>query len=304
MYFHGQGERRVGRLRIRLWLGQTQERDGRGGDTFGFEAEEEKLERRPVDREVADLRIGAPGIAKRDRAGAELAGEKAGGFADRDHLTARSGDLLRLRHGKTRTRIGKTDETDETGKKNHKNGKAIADKTEPPGSLHNVLNPNRASNQESRRKLGRQSEGLADTGIDPEGRSTGIFLQRHRDVETQRAERRRIAKADTGASPDILEVGHFVCRNRADIDEGHDADRLGDADARLGRGRDIGTAAEQLVAAVTRRDLLIAVTTHRAAAAKEEAPRRRNIGQLVATDDRAGSELPGQNEALFLAECL
>lgn len=107
-----------------------------------------------------------------------------------------------------------------------------------------------------------------------------------------------------GASPDILEVGHFVCRDRADIDEGHDADRLGDADARLGRGRDIGTAAEQLVAAVTRRDLLIAVTTHRAAAAKEEAPRRRNIGQLVATDDRAGSELPGQNEALFLAECL
>src|SRR5690606_39158810 len=46
------------------------------------------------------------------------------------------------------------------------------------------------------------------------------------------------------------------------------------------------------------------VPTYRAATAKEEAPRRRDIGKLVAADDRAAGKLAGQHDAIFRTERL
>ncbi len=50
--------------------------------------------------------------------------------------------------------------------------------------------------------------------------------------------------------------GAISADNRPDIDERHDADRIGDLYAGLERGRDVGRAAGLFVVRVARRDLL------------------------------------------------
>src|SRR5690606_21287334 len=82
------------------------------------------------------------------------------------------------------------------------------------------------------------SKRLPEPNVDAELRIVGSGVERHADVDPQRAEAGVIARADASAELDLVEARRRVLADRARVNERHDTERSAEqagADARLER---------------------------------------------------------------------
>ena len=130
-----------------------------------------------------------------------------------------------------------------------------------------------------RRRL-RPSEGLAERHGDRERSVAFLTVERHAEIDADRAEAGIITDADAGGEAPVLDVGKRSvvseppskkgqCRNCRRTASAGSALR---ARTRRGRGRRSGRHPESLGS-----ELLITVAAHRSAAARIESPRRRDV---------------------------
>src|SRR5260221_6900455 len=144
---------------------------------------------------------------------------------------------------------------------------------------------------------------LSNTDIDLDRAVARPALERGGEVEADGSDQRVIAQADAAAKEQVRAVREVGGIDIAALDEGGDADGLGDAVAQLEAELQAGGAAQRHFAGAERPGALIGVAAHRAGAAGIEPLVGR---QRVASgaDDRAEGAEPGEHEAAGAVEAL
>src|SRR6185295_5839681 len=123
-------------------------------------------------------------------------------------------------------------------------------------------------------------EGLTERNGDGDGAVTLLPVQGHAEVNADRAEARIVTRADAGREMPVLDVRHGFGRQRAAIEEGHDAKvaaELLEANARLDRELHESATADRIAIRVLGAEPLIPVTANRTAASGIEAPGRCDV---------------------------
>src|SRR6056297_620591 len=148
----------------------------------------------------------------------------------------------------------------------------------------------RASRRRARRERGRRcrrgcgsvssSKGLPDADIDAVATLAVLLLQRDCEIKPDRTDAGMIAQTEPGGeAQSFAEIRIALAESAAGIDEGHDADRIGDADARLDRAFDQRATADR-DAVAHRTEAAIGIATYRSAATGEETPVGRNVPEI------------------------
>ncbi len=141
-------------------------------------------------------------------------------------------------------------------------------------------------------------------GIDAVTGAARIGIEWHGHVEADGAEWRVVAEADACTGANIGEVRRRTRPDCAEVREGDHADCVGYRDTALHRAADIGSPTGDRPIGAAWADFLVGVAAYGAAATKIEAPVGRDICQAGAADNRAGSDLSGQNEPVFGIEAV
>ncbi len=142
----------------------------------------------------------------------------------------------------------------------------------------------------------------ADADVEGIGPLAGAPLQRHRDVETDGSDGGVVAQAEAGGvAHGRGPIGEGSGIGLAHIEEGHDADRVGDLDPRLQRGLEQALAAGDIAERIAGTEAFVVVAADRAAAAGIEAPRGRDVGERAAEDGSEG-DTTGEDGAGLLVD--
>ncbi|BAR47201.1 hypothetical protein Maq22A_c28475 [Methylobacterium aquaticum] len=148
------------------------------------------------------------------------------------------------------------------------------------------------------------SEGLAEADVEGDRRLLELLVgvERHRQIDPDRADAGVVAEPQARRDADALvEIRQRPGERRAGIDEGHDADRVGDLDPALDGALEQRAPADRQLVGADRPDGAVGVAADRAAAAGKEAQRGRHVGEVGAAD-RAEAEARGEDVAARVVE--